>query len=116
MTGSDQAEDSKVGSLRILATTDLHANLLSHDYYSDKPDPAQGLSRVATLIAQARHEAVENGAVTLLLDNGDSIFGTPIAERPLELSDIRPAPVARAFDLLSYDAIGLGNQIGRAHV
>ncbi|AUR00395.1 5'-nucleotidase C-terminal domain-containing protein [Phaeobacter inhibens] len=109
MTGSDQAEDSKVGSLRILATTDLHANLLSHDYYSDKPDPAQGLSRVATLIAQARHEAAENGAVTLLLDNGDSIFGTPIAERPLELSDIRPAPVARAFDLLSYDAIGLGN-------
>ncbi|ATG36917.1 MULTISPECIES: 5'-nucleotidase C-terminal domain-containing protein [Phaeobacter] len=109
MTGSDKAEDSKVGSLRILATTDLHANLLSHDYYSDQPDPALGLSRVATLIAQARREAAANGAVTLLLDNGDSIFGTPIAERPLELSDVRPAPVARAFDLLNYDAIGLGN-------
>ncbi|MFV1601928.1 MULTISPECIES: 5'-nucleotidase C-terminal domain-containing protein [unclassified Phaeobacter] len=109
MTGSDQTEDEKVGSLRILATTDLHANLLSHDYYSDRPDPSLGLSRVATLIAEAREEAAAKGAATLLVDNGDSIFGTPIAERPMQLSEARPAPVARAFDLLGYDAIGLGN-------
>ncbi|MFS4581065.1 5'-nucleotidase C-terminal domain-containing protein [Phaeobacter sp. C3_T13_0] len=109
MTGSDQTEDRIVGSLRILATTDLHANLLGHDYYSDQPDAGVGLSRIATLVAKAREEAASAGAVALLLDNGDSLFGTPIAERPLQLCDARPAPVARAFDLLRYDAIGLGN-------
>ncbi|APG45929.1 5'-nucleotidase C-terminal domain-containing protein [Phaeobacter porticola] len=109
MTGADQTTDSKVRSLRILATTDLHANLLSHDYYSDQPDPALGLSRVATLIVQARKEAAAAGAATLLIDNGDSLYGTPIAERPMQLGDTQPAPVPRAFSMMGYDAIGLGN-------
>ena len=109
MTGSEQTDDHEVGCLRILATTDLHANLLSYDYYSDRPDPTVGLSRVASLIDQARAEAEKTRASTVLVDNGDSLFGTPLAELPTRIGDPTQAAVPLAFDLLGYDAIGLGN-------
>ena len=106
MTGSEQTDDHEVGCLRILATTDLHANLLSYDYYSDRPDPTVGLSRVASLIDQARAEAEKTRASTVLVDNGDSLFGTPLAELPTRIGDPTQAAVPLAFDLLGYDAIG----------
>ena len=36
--------------LRLLATTDLHMNLVSHGYYQDKPTDNFGLAKTATLI------------------------------------------------------------------
>ena len=61
MTSGARASHSRTttGLLHVLATTDLHCNLLSHDYYADRPDGAIGLSRAATLInrARARHDA-----------------------------------------------------------
>lgn len=93
-------------SLRILASTDLHMNLLGYDYYRDQADPGVGLSRTATLIAKARTEAARFGAATLLLDNGDSLQGAPLGEQP-SASAIHP--LMRAFQLLNYDAIGVGN-------
>ena len=43
--------------LRILQTTDLHTSALNYDYYRDAVDDTLGLSKVATLIRQARAEA-----------------------------------------------------------
>ena len=54
-------EASSEGLLRILATTDLHSNLLSYDYFADRADPGVGLSRVASLIAKARQEISAQG-------------------------------------------------------
>ena len=48
------AQDVK---LRILETSDLHTSLLNYDYYRDTEDNTLGLSKVATLIRQARAEA-----------------------------------------------------------
>ncbi|GGE72962.1 hypothetical protein GCM10008020_17080 [Massilia psychrophila] len=62
--------------LAVLETTDVHSNLLGYDYYKLAPDPSFGLDRTATLIAQARKEY----ANTLLLDNGDTIQGTALAD------------------------------------
>lgn len=94
------------GILRVLASSDLHMNLLGYDYYGDLPDPGIGLSRTATLIAQARDEAATMGAAQILLDNGDGLQGTPLGE----LFDAKsPHPLMRAFQVLGYDAIGLGN-------
>jgi 2',3'-cyclic-nucleotide 2'-phosphodiesterase/3'-nucleotidase len=44
--------------LRILATSDLHAHLRSWDYLKNRPNPAVGLARTASLIAKARAERV----------------------------------------------------------
>ncbi len=39
-------------TLALLETTDLHANVLSYDYYKLQAEPSIGLERTATLIAQ----------------------------------------------------------------
>ncbi|MDK3073954.1 bifunctional 2',3'-cyclic-nucleotide 2'-phosphodiesterase/3'-nucleotidase [Sedimentitalea sp. JM2-8] len=94
--------------LRLLATTDLHMNLTSYDYYADRADPTVGLTRTATLIHQARTEAERDGRLVLLFDNGDGLQGSPLAEAAAA-DPGKPHPLMRAFDQLHYDAIGLGN-------
>jgi 2',3'-cyclic-nucleotide 2'-phosphodiesterase/3'-nucleotidase len=95
-------------SLQVLSTTDLHMNLKDYDYYEDRPDPAVGLNRVAPLIRAAR-AANPN---TLLLDNGDTIQGTPMGDwvaRERGITPDRPHPAVAAMNLLGYDAAVLGN-------
>jgi 2',3'-cyclic-nucleotide 2'-phosphodiesterase / 3'-nucleotidase len=94
--------------LRVLATTDLHMNMTSFDYYTDQPDPTVGMTRTASLIRQARAEAQQAGITTILLDNGDTLQGTPLSEFALP-DDGQPHVMVQALDLLQYDAIGLGN-------
>ncbi|WP_424978713.1 5'-nucleotidase C-terminal domain-containing protein [Leisingera sp. S232] len=106
-TGAGTSETGTSGTLHVLATTDLHCNLLSHDYYADRPDPAIGLSRAATLIAQARTEAARQGAACILVDNGDGLLGSPLGEILPQMAG--PHPLMRAFQVLQYDAAGLGN-------
>ena len=43
--------------LRLLETTDLHMNLVNHDYYQDKPTDAFGLAKPATLINPCQSRA-----------------------------------------------------------
>ncbi|WP_368039930.1 bifunctional 2',3'-cyclic-nucleotide 2'-phosphodiesterase/3'-nucleotidase [Ruegeria atlantica] len=94
--------------VRILATTDLHMNLRSFDYYSDTPDPTIGLTRTASLIRQARTEVQAEGSIVLLFDNGDSLQGTPVGDLAAEQVE-KPHALMQAFAALGYDAIGLGN-------
>lgn len=94
--------------LRLLATTDLHMHLTAYDYFSDRPTNGGSLSRIATLIHQARAEAREAGAAVLMLDNGDGMQGTPIGDVAANAPD-RPHPLMRAFRQIGFDAIGLGN-------
>lgn len=108
MTGPFTAPNSPVARLRLMATTDLHAHLIAYDYYADKTDTPLGLTRVATLIQQARTEAQAEGIATLLMDNGDGFQGAPLGESILHGQSQRH-PLMTAFTELQYDAIGLGN-------
>src|SRR5436305_8731680 len=56
-------------TVTVLATTDLHGNLLPIDYVTDQP-AARGLAKIATLIRETPHQ--------LLIDCGDTIQGTPL--------------------------------------
>ena len=105
---SDTIRNRLRTNLRILTTTDLHMHLTSHDYYADRADPAVGLTRTASLIHAARAEAEKADITTLLLDNGDSMQGTPMGEVASEKQN-QPHPLMQAFAHLRYDAIGLGN-------
>jgi 2',3'-cyclic-nucleotide 2'-phosphodiesterase / 3'-nucleotidase len=98
--------ESSCSRLRILATSDLHMNLLGYDYYADRADDRIGLIRIAQLIRAARAEADAAGMATLLLDNGDALHGTPL---DTAARDQDPHPLMLCFAALGYDAIGLGN-------
>jgi len=95
-------------SLRLIGTSDLHANVFSYDYFRDRPDDTVGLAKTATLIAEARAEAKN----TLLFDNGDIIQGTPFGDYAalgLGLKAGDAHPMMAAMNTLNYEACTLGN-------
>jgi len=93
--------------LRILETTDVHANLLPYDYYTNRPVTHYGLACTATLIETARNECPN----TLLFDNGDYLQGTPISDLTAMDRDQKAEvhPVILAMNTLKYDAANIGN-------
>lgn len=94
--------------VRIMATTDLHAQILPYDYFADQPLEPLGLGGAATLITDLR----AGSANTLLFDNGDFLQGSPLGDYIAEvdgLADGRAHPVIAAMNALDYDAATLGN-------
>jgi len=89
----------------VLATTDLHANLRSYNYYLDAEGGDPGLARVASVVRKLRAEAGN----CLLLDNGDTLQGSPLGDLAAEGGLGRPHPMIAAMNALGYDAATLGN-------
>lgn len=95
--------------IRVLATTDLHGHLLPYDYIKDRPTQGGGLAGLARLIAEARAQAASAGVPVVLLDNGDTFQGTPLASYLADRNVTPDHPIVAALNHLAYDAIGLGN-------
>ena len=94
--------------LRLLGTSDLHANIFPYDYYRDRPDDTVGLAKTAALIRAARAE-VKN---SILLDNGDIIQGTPLGDYIALSKGLKSGeahPMIAAMNVLGYAACTLGN-------
>lgn len=92
--------------LRLIGTSDLHANIYPYDYYRDRPDDTVGLAKVATLIAAARAECPN----AILLDNGDVIQGTPLGDYAAQSPHACSVhPMIAAMNELGYCVGGLGN-------
>ncbi|OBW96223.1 2', 3'-cyclic nucleotide 2'-phosphodiesterase [Gallibacterium salpingitidis] len=94
-------------NLRVIETTDLHANMMDYDYYKDAPSSALGLVRAADLVMKAREQAKNS----VLVDNGDLIQGSPMgdyaAAKGLKKGEVHP--VMKAMNLLKYDVGNIGN-------
>ncbi|MDO4413407.1 bifunctional UDP-sugar hydrolase/5'-nucleotidase [Cutibacterium sp.] len=104
--------------LTVLATTDIHGHVFNWDYFADAPfnpsttgsDSAPlGVSRIATIAKQVRADKGADSVV--MLDNGDTIQGTPLtylsAKQPEKLGSTEV--MARALNLVGYDAANIGN-------
>ncbi|MET8373913.1 5'-nucleotidase C-terminal domain-containing protein [Micromonospora profundi] len=102
--------------LTLLGTSDTHGNVYNWDYYRDAEydDSRQndvGVAKLATLVNQIRAE--RRGKATLVLDAGDTIQGTPLATYYAKQEPITETgekhPMARAMNIIDYDAVTLGN-------
>ncbi|TQL67508.1 2',3'-cyclic-nucleotide 2'-phosphodiesterase/3'-nucleotidase [Nocardioides albertanoniae] len=101
--------------LTVLGTTDLHGNVFSWDYYknaafSNTTGDEIGVAKVKTLIDAVRAERGDDPILTI--DAGDTIQGTPLAyyyARIDPITDGAVHPMARAMNLVGYDAAALGN-------
>ncbi|MEV4390230.1 5'-nucleotidase C-terminal domain-containing protein [Micromonospora sp. NPDC049580] len=110
------ATRSRTWDLTLLGTSDTHGNVYNWDYYRDAEyDDSKhndiGVAKLATLINQIRAE--RRGKATLVLDAGDTIQGTPLAtyyakQEPITATGEKH-PMARAMNVIDYDAVTLGN-------
>ncbi|XKM12877.1 bifunctional 2',3'-cyclic-nucleotide 2'-phosphodiesterase/3'-nucleotidase [Orbaceae bacterium ac157xtp] len=93
--------------LRVIETSDLHGNMMNFDYYKDQHIDTFGLVKTANLIHQARAE-VKN---SVLVDNGDLIQGSPMADYVVNkgLKDGEIHPVYKVMNTLDYVVGNLGN-------
>jgi len=102
------APDGTRADVAILETTDVHANVLSWDYFKAKDDPTVGYERVATLIRRARAEFPNS----FLFDSGDTIQGTVLADYQALVAPVgcdQELAIYRAMDTMGYDGGTAGN-------
>ncbi|WP_298442001.1 bifunctional 2',3'-cyclic-nucleotide 2'-phosphodiesterase/3'-nucleotidase [uncultured Ferrimonas sp.] len=94
--------------LRILETSDIHANVMDYDYYQGRDDLTIGLVRTAAMLAAARSE-VSN---SVLVDNGDLIQGSPMGDYFAAANKGKAFavhPAHRAMNTMGYAVGNLGN-------
>jgi len=110
-----KAEEVRIS---VLATTDLHGNLLPYDYFTATPVD-RGLAKIASLIQDARSQNPNS----LLIDCGDTIQGTSLesvyqeyietGHLPLSLvfsgQPLERDPMMLAMNDIGYDAMVVGN-------
>ncbi|AOJ75819.1 bifunctional metallophosphatase/5'-nucleotidase [Burkholderia ubonensis] len=105
---SSQAPAGTKATLALLETTDLHTNVLSYDYFKLAADNSLGFERVSTLIAQARAQYPN----TLLLDNGDTIQGTALADYQALVNPVgcdQMLAIYKVMNAAKFDGGGIGN-------
>lgn len=108
LTETSQPVEGQSVDVRILATTDLHTNLVNYDYYQDKPVETLGLAKTAVLIEEAKQENPN----VIMVDNGDTIQGTPLGNYKSIVDPIEEGeqhPMYAALGTLGFDAGTLGN-------
>ncbi|PHM71180.1 bifunctional 2',3'-cyclic-nucleotide 2'-phosphodiesterase/3'-nucleotidase [Xenorhabdus kozodoii] len=93
--------------LRVMETSDIHSNLMDFDYFKNKPTDQFGLVRTANLIKAAKAEATN----AILVDNGDLIQGSPLADyivaKGLQQGEIHPA--YKLMNTMNYTVGNFGN-------
>lgn len=92
--------------ITLLATTDVHGTVLNYDYATGKaPVNGQGLAKVSSYVKSVR----ENNKNVMLIDNGDTIQGTPLSYY-YDLKDTTAEyPTAKVMGAMKYDSWTLGN-------
>lgn len=90
--------------LKLFVTTDVHGNIFPTNYSTKDNIENYGLARISTAMKEIRRDGD-----FLLLDNGDSLQGTPLLTYAHQHKDEFKNPIAQAYNYLNYDYINLGN-------
>ncbi|SCH63765.1 Trifunctional nucleotide phosphoesterase protein YfkN precursor [uncultured Clostridium sp.] len=113
---NNEKESKTTIDFKVMATSDLHANLMNYDYYTGSTTNNSGLVKAATVIKEEKAKAnkSKNANVdnVLLVDNGDTIQGTPLANLYAIKQPVKPGqkyPVYEALESLGYDMTTIGN-------
>lgn len=113
-TDSDAADDiaaqtvsdgENTRHITILATSDMHANVMSYSYEDNTETEKDGMARLYTYIKQER----EKNPDLILVDAGDAIQGTIMTDDICNKTPDEPHPVMAAMNYMKYDAMTVGN-------
>src|SRR5512141_1609835 len=103
------AEESR--NIVILGTSDIHGNVDNYDYFTDSVPTGsaqRGLTKVLTYVKGV----IASNPKTILIDDGDTIQGTPLAYKFGVMDVADPAavnPLALAMNTMGYTASTVGN-------
>ncbi len=93
-------------TITLLATTDVHGSVLNYDYATGKvPTKGQGLAKVSSYVNSVR----ANNPNVMLIDNGDTVQGTPLVYYYNLLGTQAIYPMAKVMGAMKYDSWNLGN-------
>lgn len=96
----------KPETITVVATSDIHGNVLNYDYNAaTAPSKPQGLAKVSTYMNGLR----ANNPYTMLVDNGDTIQGTPLVYYYNMIDQTTFYPMAAVMGAMKYDTWTLGN-------
>lgn len=88
--------------IKIIFTSDVHGKIFPHSYSDGKP-VKYGFMRAAEYIESLRDEN------TILIDNGDTITGSPIQTYHYSVKPQDVSPVTETMKMIGYDYINVGN-------
>ncbi|MGN7174691.1 bifunctional metallophosphatase/5'-nucleotidase [Cytobacillus sp. SAFR-174] len=90
--------------LTILATSDVHGHVYPY-YYGTDENAEHGLGKLAALIKREK----EQSEISILIDNGDLIQGTPLTYYYSRYLKNQKNPMIQILNKLEYDAAVIGN-------
>lgn len=88
--------------IRIITTSDVHGKVMPHSY-ADGHELDLGFAKIAGLIDGLGREN------TILVDNGDTLEGSPLQSCFFRNGREKTSPVTTAMRLMKYDYINIGN-------
>ncbi|AAK78333.1 2',3'-cyclic-nucleotide 2'-phosphodiesterase/3'-nucleotidase [Clostridium acetobutylicum] len=93
-------------TISILATSDIHGNVLNYDYATGKaPTNTQGLAKVSSYVNSVRASKPN----VMLIDDGDTIQGTPLSYYYDKIDTTSEYPLMKIMGAMKYDTWTLGN-------
>jgi len=94
-------------TISVVATSDVHGNALNFDYGTNAaPSKGQGLAKVSTYVNSLRTANPNN---VMLIDNGDTIQGTPLVYYYNMIDKATAYPMTAIMGAMKYDTWTLGN-------
>ncbi len=102
------ATAAETKDLVILGTSDIHGNVDNYDYFTDSVptgSSARGLTKVATYVKNT----LASNPNTILIDDGDTIQGTPLAYYAEVLHPELANPMAATMKKMGFVASTVGN-------
>jgi len=102
------AQDGSQHTLAIFSTTDLHQYIMPYNYIDDQPNENIGLTKVYTLLEEAREEYPNS----LLFSAGDDIQGSLVGDMEAEVDPLTGhefQSIIQAMNVMGYDAAAVGN-------
>jgi 2',3'-cyclic-nucleotide 2'-phosphodiesterase/3'-nucleotidase len=92
----------------ILGTSDIHGNVQNYDYFSDSV-PTGSSRRGLTKILTYLNQVLATNPNTILIDNGDTIQGTPLSYYFDMIDTSVENPLALSMNTMGYVASTVGN-------
>jgi 2',3'-cyclic-nucleotide 2'-phosphodiesterase/3'-nucleotidase len=92
----------------ILGTSDIHGNVDNYDYFTDSVPTGssqRGLTKILTYVKNV----IASNPNTILIDDGDTIQGTPLAYLFEMVDTTKGNPMATAMNYMGYTASTVGN-------